>query len=55
MLLCNYYVTHKDDHLSFVIHGIPRVSTTTCEQLHTTLVTDFRELHAECRSPLKGV
>ena len=38
-----------------VIHGIPHVSTTTCKQLWTTLVTDSRELFAECRCPSKGV
>ena len=52
---CDFIGEPKDDHLSLVIHGIPSVSTTTCEQLRTTLISDSRELCAECRCPLKRV
>jgi hypothetical protein len=52
---CDFIGEPEDDHLSLVIHGVPRVSATTREQLRTTLVTDSRELCAECLNPLKVV
>ena len=53
--MCDFFKESTDRHLSLVIHGVPRVSATTRDQLRTTLVNDSRELCPECVRPLEHI
>jgi len=53
--LCDFVNDAVTDHLSSVIHGVPCVSSTTRDQLWTTLVSDSRLRRPQCISPLKNV
>jgi len=52
---CDFVDNAINDRLTSVIHGIPHISTTTRDQLQTTLVSNSRVVCPECISPLKNV